>query len=304
MRIVSLVPSATEILFALGLGEQVVGVTHECDYPAAARTQRRVARTVVDAGAASAVIDRQVRAAVAERRSLYVIDEEALQAAAPDLIVTQSLCEVCAVDGALAAQALAALPRRPDVLALHPHTVAAILQDIRRVGAATGRAAQAAACVERLQRRLDEVQRLVSGRPRPRVCCLEWLEPPMASGHWVPEQAALAGGEEVLGRPGEVSRYVTWSEIAAAQPHILVVMPCGFPIARTRRELEVITRQPLWQELPAVRDRRVYLVDGPAYFNRSGPRVVDGVELLAGLLHPQRCGDLIPCGAVEPAEHR
>lgn len=295
MRICSLLPSATEILFALGLDEEIVGVSHECDFPPQARAKPRVVTTRLDSEQLSSEeIDRAVRTALQERTSLYQVDVKALRRARPDLIVTQELCEVCAVDASTVSEALAALSYRPEVVSLHPHTLSEVLDSIRVVGERTGRARQAERLVQSLHDRLDRVRaRLGPRASRPRVCCLEWLKPPMTCGHWVPEQVERAGGHEVLGRAGEPSRYVTWEEIAAAQPEILVLMPCGLSVERTRRELSLVTDEPLWRTLPAVRQGRVHLVNGPAYFNCSGPRVVDGVELLATLMHPQPA--IFPC---------
>ncbi len=290
MKICSFVPSATEILFALGLGDSIVGVSHECDVPAEALTKPRLLSTVVDQQRmTSEQIDTLVRTSLAHHQSLYRVDQAGLRAAAPELIITQDLCEVCAVDTAVVTQALHSLPYRPAVISLHPHTLADILDDIRRIGEAAGRQAQAGRLVESLRARLATVQQLVDGQPRPRVFCCEWFQPLMASGHWVPEQVTLAGGEEVIGRAGGPSGYVTWESIEAAAPEVIVLMPCGFSLQRAHHELAVLTRAPAWRRLPAVRTGQVYLINGPAYFNCSGPRLVDGVELLAALLHPDCC---------------
>ena len=290
MRICSLLPSATEILFALGLDDEIVGVSHECDYPAEALTKPRVIRTTLDQERmASDEIDAAVREALMHHRSLYEVDAEALRCARPELIVTQELCDVCAIDAAAVTAVLRALPFRPTVLSLHPHTLEEAIEDLGRIGEATGRRGEAERLLASLRDRLERVRSLVADAPRPRVFCVEWLAPPMASGHWVPEQVAWAGGLELLGRAGAPSRYVSSEEILDAHPEVLVLMPCGFPIERTRRELSLLTAQPWWDTLPAVRARQVHLVDGPAYFNRSGPRLVDGIELLASLLHPERC---------------
>ena len=295
MRICSLLPSATEVLFALGLDDEIVGVSHECDYPPEALDKPRVIRTTLDQERmASDEIDVAVREAMAHKRSLYEVDVEALCSARPDLIVTQELCDVCAIDTAAVTAVLRALPFRPQILSLHPHTLEEVLEDLRRIGEATGRLAEAQRLLASLRDRLERVRSLVADAGRLRVFCVEWLAPPMASGHWVPEQVAWAGGVEVLGRAGAPSRYVSPEEILDAQPEALVLMPCGFPVERTRRELSLLTAQPWWKELAAVRAGRVHLVDGPAYFNRSGPRLVDGIELLASLLHPKRCVALSP----------
>lgn len=315
MRICSLLPSGTEILYALGLDDEIVGVSHECDLPAPrlsssgparqagyppAVTKPRVMRTIIDQERmTSAEIDDAVRSALATDRPLFEIDEQALRDANPDLIVTQELCEVCAIDAAQVSDVVRILPKRPKMVSLHPHTLAQMLEEIRLVGQLTDRKEEAERLVGKLTERIERVKQLVAGRSRPRVFCLEWLKPPMASGHWVPEQVEIAGGSEVLGRTGQPSRYVTWEEIATAKPEVLLLMPCGFPIGRTRRELPVIEQEPAWHTLPAVRNRQVYLVNGPACFNRSGPRLVDGIELLAGLLHPEVCEGLMPCDGVE-----
>jgi iron complex transport system substrate-binding protein len=300
MRICSLLPSATEILYALGAGDEIIAVSHECDYPPAARQKPHAIRTVIDQDAASsAAIDHAVRQAIEQGQSLYAVDGPLLRRLAPDLVVTQELCAVCAIDTSQVLGVLRTLPANPAVLSLHPHTLEDVFAEIRLLGERTGRVSTAERLVERCRARLAALQaRLQAATHRPRVWCVEWLAPSMAPGHWVPEQVALAGGIEVLGRAGAPSRYVTDEEILAAQPEVLVVMPCGFPIARTRRELSVLTSQPWWNRLPAVQQGRVFLVDGPAYFNRSGLRLIDGIELLASLFHPERCsfdGEGVAC---------
>lgn len=301
MKICSLLPTATEILFSLGLGDDVVGVTHECDYPPEARQKRCVVRTVIEQDRMSSdEIDRTVRAALRSGGSLYQVDVDALRELAPDLLVTQELCEVCAIDTEHVMRSLATLPSRPEILSLHPHTLQDIFRDIRLIGAQTGRGQEAEDLVRRLQDRMARVQDLVADLPRPRVICVEWLEPLMACGHWVPEQVALAGGQEVFSRAGEQSRVVEWPQIREADPDALILMPCGFSIARTRQELSLLTSLSGWEALRAVQSRHVWLVNGPAYFNQSGLRLVDGIEVLAGLLHPDRAGHLVPSGAVEP----
>lgn len=304
MRICSFVPSATAILYALGLGDDLVGVSHACVDPPAARRKARVIRTVISQErASSAAIDRAVRGSLARGSSLYRVDLPLLRRLRPDLVLTQKLCEVCALSDARAERALSALPARPQVLALHPHTIEEMLEEIRLIGERTGRVERADTLIHEFRARLWRVrERLGRVTRRPRVFCLEWIEPPMAAGHWVPEMVERAGAREILGRAGAPSRRVTWKEIAAAAPEVLVLMPCGFPIARTRRELPRLTAQPAWVTLPAVRAGRVYLVDGPAYFNGAGPRLIDGIELLAGLCHPDRCRALMPATGVEPLE--
>jgi len=303
MRICSLLPSATEILYALGLGDDIVGVSHECDYPPEALQKPRVIHSTIDhERLSSEEIDRAVHHTLERRESLYRIDEDVLRAAQPELIVTQELCDVCAVDTSTVSHALRVLSSQPKVVSLHPHTVSELLDEIHLLGKATGREAQAEALVLAFRQRIERIRTRVAGAPRPRVFCLEWLGPLMAAGHWVPAMVELAGGHEVLGRDGKASHYVSPDEVASADPEVLVIMPCGFSIQRTRQELSGITTQPWWSALPAVRRQRVYLVNGPAYFNRSGPRLIDGMEILAGLIHPDRCADLVPQGAVEVAE--
>ncbi len=287
MRIVSLLPSATEILFLLGLGDQVVGVSHECDFPAEAATRTVLVRPAVDPALPSVEIDRQVSARLAAGQGLYVLDEARLAELKPDLVVTQALCDVCAVKHDEVVQAAARLPSRPAVVSLLPSSLADVMGDVRRVAAATGRETGAARAIEALEARIDAVRRTVSSAPRPAVAAIEWLDPIMIGGHWVPEQVAIAGGTDPLGRPGVPSVKVEWGQVVAARPEALVLMPCGFDRGRTEREAPAVTRREGFADLPAVRAGRVYAVNGHAYFNRPGPRLVDGIELLAHLLHPE-----------------
>ncbi len=286
MRICSLLPSATEILFALGLGDAVAGVTHECDYPPEAKRKRVLVRPRVTGGTA-AQVDVQVREFMARGESLYSVDAEALRAIDPDLIVTQDLCHVCAASPDDLTAALARMPRPPRVLSLSPRTLREVWQDIVTVGEATGRAAEAQAVVRKLKGRVDTVQQAVAvEKERPRVACLEWLDPPYCGGHWVPEMVALAGGQDVLGRAGEPSFRVRWEDIVAAQPEVVVVMPCGYGVEQAAAEFAETPLPPGWSGLPAVREGRVYAVDASSYFSRPGPRLANGIEILAQLLHP------------------
>ena len=300
MKICSLLPSATEILFALGLGDAVVGVSHACDFPAEVRDKPRVLRcSIAQDHDSSAAIDQAVRDALGRRESLYQIDTELMRRLQPDLVITQDLCDVCAVSAPDVRASVEALSPRPEVIALHPHTLGEMLEDIRTIGRRTGRRTQAQDLVNHLAQRIDRLRRRMAGSSmRPRVFCFEWLQPPMATGHWVPEMVELAGGREVLGQTGKPSRYVDWTEITTAKPEVLVLMPCGFSIERTRRECDLLRRMPGWLELPAVVQRRVYALDAAAYFNRSGPRLVDGVDILARLIHPARAG-VLPNNPVE-----
>lgn len=288
MRIVSLLPSATEILFALGLGEQVVGVTHECDFPPAARGKPILVRSTFDpARMASGEIEAAVRASLEQGAGVYAVDAEALRGAAPDLVVTQDLCDVCALPMAAMTAAIERLPRRPRVISLKPERLAGVLADVRRVGEAAGRSAEAARLVEELTERITGVGKLTARlEPRPRVLCIEWFDPIYVGGHWVPEMVNLAGGQDVAGMAGQRSRSVPWDELRALAPEVIVLIPCGFDAARCIQELPLLEGLPGWADLPAVRARRVYATDASAYFSRPGPRLVDGLEILAHFLHP------------------
>ncbi|HEX7124442.1 MAG TPA: cobalamin-binding protein [Thermodesulfobacteriota bacterium] len=287
MRIVSLLPSATEILFLLGLGDQVVGVSHECDYPAEAASRPALVRPAVDPTLPSAEIDRQVSARLAAGQGLYLLDEARLADLAPDLVVTQALCDVCAVRHDEVLEAAARLPSRPAVVSLLPSNLADVMGDIRRVAEATGRVREAARVVADLEARIDAVRQRVAGADRPVTAAIEWLDPIMIGGHWVPEQVSIAGGTDPLGRAGVPSAKVEWQAVVDARPEALVLMPCGFDRERTTREAPAVSRRPGFADLPAVRAGRVFAVNGHAYFNRPGPRLVDGIELLAHLLHPE-----------------
>ena len=289
MRIVSLLPSATEIAFALGLGDQVVAVSHECDYPPAARERPAVTRSPIHGHAlTSAEIDRHTTEQLRDGGTLYYLDTERLGELAPDLILTQELCDVCAVAQPEVERAVRELGSNPRVLSLEPNTLGDVLDTIRVVGAATGREARAAELVAGLQDRIEATRERSAGlRERPRVFCLEWTDPPWVAGHWVPGMVQLAGGRDVLGRAGEPSTRIAWADVQAAAPEVVVLMPCGYDLERTLADRPVVEALPGWAVLPAVRAGHVYAVDGSSYFNRPGPRLVDGLELLAHLLHPE-----------------
>jgi iron complex transport system substrate-binding protein len=289
MRICSFLPSATEIVFALGLGDQVVGVTHECDHPPAAQRKPVVVHSSVDpATLSSGEIEAAVRASLAGGEGLYRVDPEVLRRADPDLIVTQDLCDVCALPAEAVTAAIASLPRRPHVLSLKPERLSEVLADIRRVGEAAGRGDEAGRLVAELTERVTTVGRLTARvAHRPRVLCIEWFDPIYVGGHWIPEMVNLAGGVDVAGMAGEKSRIVAWEEARAAGPEVIVLIPCGFGPERIARELCLLERLPGWAALPAVRSGRVYLTDASAYFSRPGPRLVDGLEILAHFLHPE-----------------
>jgi iron complex transport system substrate-binding protein len=284
VRIISLVPNGTEILFAVGAGGLVVGVSHECDWPAEARQRPILTGSALTPGMSAAEIDQAVAAQVGSGLSLYTLDEERMAALAPDLIVTQQLCPVCAVSTDQVDAAVRPLPRCPDLVSLDPHSLKDVLADIRTVGAATGHETEAEALVRSLEQRLAAVRDRAAARPaekRPRAVALEWLDPPFIGGHWVPEMIAAAGGVDALAQPGDSSRRVTWDEIAAADPDVLVVMPCGFDEAGARAQIELIADRPKWQRLRAVQAGRVHAVDANGCFSRPGPRLVDGIERLA-----------------------
>jgi iron complex transport system substrate-binding protein len=282
MRIVSLVPSATEMLFALGLGPDLVAVTHECDYPAPALDLPKVTRDVLPSGLDAAQIDAAVKERTLAGESIYELDAHALYELAPDLIVTQALCSVCAVS-ADDVQAIAQeLPSRPQVISLDPHTVGEVLGDARTLAQATDRKDAGVELAQAAAARIDRIRVAVKDARRPRVAALEWLDPPFAAGHWTPQLIALAGGEDVVGFAGENSQECTWEEIAAAQPDIVIVMPCGYDAEIAHREAEMHRDQ-----LAALGAGEVVAVNASAYFSRPGPRIVDGLELLASILHPE-----------------
>ena len=288
MRICSLLPSATEIAFALGLGDEVVAVTHECDYPPEARRRRVVVKSALDAAEDSAGIDRAVRARVQAGRGLYALDLDGFRAVEPDFIITQDLCEVCALDLNEVARAADTLPRKPKIVSLAPATLGDVLDDIARVGAAAGKESAAAALVAELERRLRRVRELTSHSDRrPRVACVEWTDPIYPAGHWVPEMVEIAGGADGLGHKGAPAKAAAWETLRAYAPEVVALMPCGFGLERAAAEAPRLERLAGWRDLPAVKAGRVFAVDGSAYFNRPGPRLVDGVEILAAILHPE-----------------
>jgi len=299
MRICSLLPGATEVIAALGLADDLVGISHECDYPPAIKHKPVMVRATIDGDhSSSAEIDHQVTAAVKAGRQLYELDEGLFTRAQPDLVVIQDLCHVCAVTPGQLQRAISALPHKPQLLSLNPLILDDILMDVERIGTATKRLAEAQTLTSALQSRLDFIRALVaSANERPTVVCLEWLAPLYAAGHWVPQMVEWAGGLDRLGSAGAPSRQVTWDQLLAAAPEVLVLMPCGFSVHRTLRELNQLTVHPGWQDLPAVRNGRVFVVDASSYFSRPGPRLVDGVAILAALFHPSRFGGAVPDGA-------
>jgi iron complex transport system substrate-binding protein len=285
MRIISLVPNGTEILFAVGAGELVVGVSHECDFPAEARTRPVLTGSALTPGMTAAEVDAAVAAQVGSGASLYTLDEGKIAELDPDVIVTQQLCPVCAVSTEQVDGAVRPLPRCPEVISLDPKSLTDVFQDIRKVGDLTGRADRATGLLEDLQVRLDIVSAAVAGKAPPRVLALEWLDPPFAGGHWVPEMIALAGGQDVIASPGDDSARLTWEQIAAVDPDVIIVMPCGFDEVGAAAQIETIAGRPEWRSLRAVREGRVHPVDANGCFSRPGPRLVDGIERLAAIFH-------------------
>jgi iron complex transport system substrate-binding protein len=283
MRIASLVPSATEMLFALGLGGDVVGVTHECDFPPEAASLPQLTATVLPEGLDAGEIDAAVKEVVGEGRALYSLDEERLVELAPDLIVTQAVCEVCAVSYEDVAAMAARLPGQPRVVQQDPSRLGEVLEDVTRLGAAGGIEERAAEVRAELEARLERVRAAVEGAERPRVLALEWLDPPFLGGHWVPEMIEIAGGVDVVGVAGQKSPQVEWERLSGLEPEVVVAMPCGWYLDDSRAQALAHRKQ-----LEALGAGRVFAVDAASTFSRPGPRLVDGVELLGHLFHPDR----------------
>ncbi len=301
MRICSLLPSATEIVCALGLSNDIVAVSHECDYPPQVLLKAKATSSLLEtAKMGSDKIDKMVSHHIDTRGSLYQLDEEMLQRLRPDLILTQELCHVCAVSYDEVKSACRILEGNPRIVSLEPHDLEGIFESIRLVGEFTGRLPEAERLVASMRSRVEAVySRTRSVAYRPRVLCMEWIEPPWVGGHWVPELVQLAGGFDGMGTAGEASRRVDWESLLEYAPEVFVAMPCGYDAKRAAIEAEKLTNYPGWKALPAVKEGRVYAVDGSAYFSRSGPRIVDGLELLASLIHPDLVESRIS-GAVEP----
>jgi iron complex transport system substrate-binding protein len=300
MNIISLLPSTTEIVYALGLGEQLRAVTHECDFPEDAKKKPHLTKSVLPEGEyGSAEIDRLVRERVLNGQGIYELDHDLLAEIEPDLILTQELCDVCAVSYDDVLAAVERLPKTPRVASFEPDSLELIFQSIYDISWLASHPERGRDLVASLQARLDSLSERLEGTQPKRVLCLEWLDPPMVGGHWVPEMVRLAGGADILGPENEPSVYVSWDEITAAEPDVVILMPCGYDLPTTVRLAGELDDVPDWRELAAVRAGEVYAVDGSGYFNRPGPRVVDGIELLARLFHPDRCSDLGP-DAAEP----
>jgi iron complex transport system substrate-binding protein len=292
MKICSLLPSATEILYALGLGDQVAGVSHECDFPSDAKSKPVLIRSRISHTESAATIDRQVREFLERGESLYSVDLEILREIQPDIIVTQDLCHVCAATPDDLGAALGYLHNKPKIVTLNPHSLADVCADIRTVGEATASNAQANMLVAEFQEKITRVERSLAGLDRPRVLCLEWLDPPYVAGHWVPEMVERAGGVDVLGQSGKPSFRVEWEKVIESRPEVIVIMPCGYNLAAAEAEFLSLLLPNGWGDLPAVKEGRVFAVDASGYFSRPGPRLADGLAALALAMHSGKRDDV------------
>ncbi len=286
LRVVSLLPSATEILFGIGAGEEVVGVTHECDFPEEAKELPQLTSSALPHAGSPGEIDRHVRKSLHEGSSLYYLNSELLEELAPDLIITQELCAVCAVSYSIVDRAARRLSSDPRIVSLEPSSLEDVYANIETVGRLTGRESGAQKLVKSLQARIAALKTHVAGLPQGRVLVLEWTEPPMSGGHWAPQLVEIAGGVPVLGNPGGNSQVLSWEQIAEADPDVIIVAPCGFDLEKSHEAVERLRSVNEWNALRAVRSGNVALVDGNAYLNRPGPRLVDTAEIFAGILHP------------------
>jgi iron complex transport system substrate-binding protein len=298
MRIATLLPSATEIVCALGLSESLVGISHDCDYPPEIRNRPVLSEAIVGADLPSRTINDRIRGQIHKGKSVYHLDERQLAQLRPELILTQELCEVCAPSYNLVRQAAKVLDADTKIVSLEPLGLMDVLDNILLVGELTGAHACAKHLVAILRERIARVRSSMNGVPTRSIVCLEWLDPLYVAGHWVPEMVELAGGDDLLGRPAQPSYVVEWDTIRAADPDVLVVMPCGFDIPRVREEIHLLTDRPGWTGLRAVREGFVYLTEATSYFSRPGPRLVDGLEILARILHPQ-VSVKVPSGSME-----
>jgi iron complex transport system substrate-binding protein len=293
MRVASLLPSATEMVHFCGAGDTLVGVTHECDYPSGVEELPHLTSSKIEGhNMTSAEIDAAIEKHLTDTGSIYALDARLLEKLTPNLVITQGLCDVCAVSMNLVERAVAGLKNEPEILSLNPASLRDVLDDAVRVGEALGHGEETREKAAALEERLVRVEEAVAGLPRPRVGCIEWLDPPFSAGHWVPEMVSIAGGEEALAGPGETSARLTWEEVFEAAPEVLVLMPCGFSTRRAIEEARrVLLELPGWDDLPAVKSGCVWAVDANSYFSRPAPRLVEGVETLARILHPEASTD-------------
>ena len=292
MRVVSLLPSATEMVHFVGADGTLVGVTHECDYPPAVSELPKLTSTPIDHRTmTSAEIDAAIGERLTDEGSIYALDAGLLEELEPDLVITQGLCDVCAVSMELVEEAVAKMRKKPAVISLNPTSLQEVLDDAITVGKALGREDVARAEVARLEEKLARLEKTVSGLDRPTVGCIEWLYPPFSAGHWVPEMVRIAGGEELFADVGERSGRLTWERVLEADPEALVLMPCGFDTGRALQEARSLTEVPGWLDAAAVKNDRVWVVDANSYFSRPAPRLVRGVEILGQILHPEAFAD-------------
>lgn len=309
MRIVSLLPGLTEICYSIGLGHDLVAVTHECDYPAGTQSLPRITRSnLPEYLSTSSEIDQHVRTALTENQPLFELDVDRLRQLQPDLILTQDLCHVCAVTVDEVREMAASMDPVPDVVSTQPHTLEDMLKTVRLIGQVTGRRATATAVVAALERRIDRIREQVSRTEhRNRVVCLEWLDPPMVAGHWVPEMVHIAGAMDQVGKPGAPSFEITWQDVIDADPDVIVLMPCGFDVPTAVDEVSRLVEQtdviPVEiEQTTAVREGHVCVVDSSAYFSRPGPRLITGIELLTGIFHSELNAGTTPPGSVQPVQ--
>lgn len=289
MRIVSLLPSSTEIVCELGLHDMLVGVTHECDYPASVHSLPKVTRTAIPQNATSSEIDLLVRERLTHQKALYHLDIPSLLSLNPDLIITQALCDVCAVAESEVVAAAQALPSHPKVINLEPSSLNEVFDCMRLVGSATGTVQKSESAIAKLQARVDQVcirtRKLLT--PLPRVVILEWIDPLFSAGHWSPELVTMAGGVECIGQAGQRSRTITWKEVTEADPDVLILACCGFNTERTLQDVPILKSFPKFASLSCAQSNRIYVIDGNSFFSRPGPRLVDSLELLSSLMHPK-----------------
>jgi len=287
LRVASLLPSATEMVHFAGAAGSLVGVTHECDYPPGVEGLPRLTSSRIDPGLSGAEIDAEVNRLVTDDESIYTLDAALLESLAPDLVITQGLCEVCAVSTSLVEEAISGLASEPDLLVLNPTSLEDVLADTVRIGDALGSGERARRHVAVLRDRLAEIEVTVAGLQKPTVGCIEWLDPPFSAGHWVPEMVRIAGGRELFAGPGERSARLDWPSVFEVAPDVLVLMPCGFDAGRAAEEAGALIDLPGWSDLPAMKSGRVWAVDANSFFSRPAPRLVEGVEILARILHPE-----------------
>jgi len=297
LKIYSFIPSATEMVYALGLGDQLCGVTHECDYPPEAKTKPVAIRSLIDSSILSQrEIDDKVVASMSHGHGIYSIDKSLLRACKPDVVITQELCDVCSVSLRDVLSTISDLSASCDVVSLKPRGLKGVLEDILEVGEACNAQRAAEALVGSLEARIEAVKERAESLDRPRVFCVEWFDPVFASGHWVPEMVQIAGGEDAIGLAGQDSRKIPWDQVLAYDPEVLILMPCGFEVDRAVEDLPLLAINEGWQSISAVRNGAVFATNSSAYYSRPGPRLVDGLELMGKMIHPEAFGGDMPPG--------